>query len=99
MRILITGCKGTLGTPLSAELKKRGHDVFGIDLKHSDDTDYSRCDISEYRQLKRSLESVQPDVVYHLAAEFGRINGEQYYEEVWKSNVIGTRHLHNIVHR
>jgi dTDP-glucose 4,6-dehydratase len=93
MRILITGCKGTLGTPLMAELKSRGHEVYGLDLKHTNDTDYMRCDISEYRQLKRVLESVHPDIVYHLAAEFGRINGEQYYEEVWKSNVIGTRHL------
>lgn len=93
MRILITGCKGTLGTPLAAELRKRGHDVYGVDLKHTNDTDYMRCDISEYRQLKRALDSVHPDMVYHLAAEFGRINGEQYYEEVWKSNVIGTRHL------
>jgi dTDP-glucose 4,6-dehydratase len=31
--------------------------------------------------------------VYNLAAEFGRWNGEQYYENLWTSNVIGFKHL------
>ena len=31
------------------------------------------------------------DYVYHLAAEFGRWNGEDYYETLWKSNAIGTK--------
>jgi dTDP-glucose 4,6-dehydratase len=93
MRILITGSKGTLGVPLAAELRKRGHEVFGLDLKHTDDKNNARCDVSDYRQLRRALESFYPDVVYHLAAEFGRINGEEYYEQVWRSNVIGTRNM------
>ena len=33
------------------------------------------------------------DFVYHLAAEFGRINGEEYYETLWQTNVIGTRNI------
>lgn len=93
MRILVTGSKGTLGTPLVAELKKRGHEVFGIDLKHTDDKDNARCDISDFRQVKRAIESFYPDIVYHLAAEFGRMNGEEYYEQVWRTNVIGTRNI------
>jgi dTDP-glucose 4,6-dehydratase len=31
--------------------------------------------------------------VYHLAAEFGRINGEEYYDTLWTTNVIGTRNI------
>ena len=31
------------------------------------------------------------DSVYHLAAEFGRWNGEDYYENLWCSNVVGRR--------
>lgn len=93
MRMLVTGSKGTLGTPLVAELKKRGHEVFGIDLKHTDDKDNARCDISDFRQVKRAIESFYPDIVYHLAAEFGRMNGEEYYEQVWRTNVIGTRNI------
>src|SRR3972149_5953684 len=33
------------------------------------------------------------DYVYHLAAEYGRWNGEDYYENLWQTNVIGTKHL------
>ena len=33
------------------------------------------------------------DIVYHLAAEFGRINGEEHYEQVWRTNAIGTRNI------
>ena len=37
---------------------------------------------------------MQPfDFVYHLAAEFGRLNGEEYYEQLWRTNVLGTRNI------
>lgn len=93
--ILITGSKGVVGTQLAKELRVRGHKVAGIDLFHSSEECYTRCDISEYRQLERWFESVStiPDFVYHTGAEFGRWNGEDYYEQLWKTNVIGTKHL------
>jgi dTDP-glucose 4,6-dehydratase len=31
--------------------------------------------------------------VYHLAAEFGRWNGEDYYDNLWNTNAIGTKNL------
>jgi len=31
--------------------------------------------------------------VYHLAAEYGRWNGEDYYENLWETNCIGTKHM------
>jgi len=33
------------------------------------------------------------DYVYHLAAEYGRWNGEAYYENLWQTNAIGTKHM------
>jgi len=90
--ILVTGSKGTLGTALVKELKKRGHEVWGCDLQHQRDENYFRADISSYRQLERVFEQ-DYDFVYHLAAEFGRINGEEYYDTLWQTNVIGTRHI------
>lgn len=92
MKILVTGSKGTLGTPLVKELKKRGHEVWGCDLQHQRDDNYIRADISNYRQLERVFEQ-DYDYVYHLAAEFGRINGEEYYDTLWQTNVIGTRNI------
>ena len=93
MRILVTGSRGTLGVPLVRELKARGHEVWQCDLQHSAEDNYIRADVGEYRQLERVFEANQYDYVYHLAAEFGRINGEEYYDTLWTTNVIGTRHV------
>ena len=30
---------------------------------------------------------------YHLAAEFGRNNGEDFYETMWQSNAVGTKNI------
>ncbi|MGE5529344.1 MAG: NAD-dependent epimerase/dehydratase family protein [Patescibacteria group bacterium] len=91
-RILVTGSKGTLGRPLCAELSRRGHEVHGLDLMHGGEERYYRADIAEFRQLERVFAS-SFDYVYHLAAEFGRINGEEYYEQLWRTNVLGTRNI------
>ena len=91
-KILVTGSKGTLGSRLVEVLQFRGHDVWEVDLQHHLGDKYFRADISEYRQLERVFEQ-DYDFVFHLAAEFGRINGELYYDTLWKTNVIGTRNI------
>jgi len=98
MRILVTGALGTLGKPLVQELRSRGHNVFEADTRHDSGAQYQRCDISEYRQVADLFDWALPDVVYHLAAEFGRMNGEDYYEQVWKTNAIGTKHVLRVAH-
>jgi len=96
MRVLVTGSLGTLGRPLVLELSEQGHVVFGCDLAHTDqeqDT-YMRCDVGDFRQLERVFGEYRPDAVVHLAAEFGRHNGNRHYEQVWRTNLIGT---HNVL--
>lgn len=93
MRILLTGSEGALGQPLKAKLREQGHDVYGCDLAHTDDPQVIRADVAERRQLRRAYDFSRPDLVYHLAAEFGRNNGKDYYEQLWKSNCIGTRNV------
>ena len=92
-KIMITGALGTIGRPLAIELIKRGHEVWRCDLAHHPGPNYIRADISKYRQVERLFEAHDYDYVYHLAAEFGRINGEEYYENLWQTNVIGTRNI------
>jgi len=92
-RILITGALGAVGTPLWELLSKRGHEVRGCDLRHSDRKNYDRADIGDYRQIESLFEAHAFDYVYHAAAEFGRNNGEGYYETLWRTNAIGTKHL------
>lgn len=93
MRILITGSEGVLGSTLKRELRSRGHEVFGCDMAHSADAKVLRADVSERRQLERVYDFAKPELVYHFAAEFGRTNGQEYYEQLWKTNCIGTRNV------
>jgi dTDP-glucose 4,6-dehydratase len=93
MRILITGGRGTLGQVLLARLRADGHEVWTCDLAHHHDPRHVRCDVAEFRQLERLLDSHTFELVYHLAAEYGRWNGEDHYEQLWRTNVIGTKHV------
>lgn len=102
----MTGGLGTIGTPLVAELRGRGHSVLASDVRHAEDVagfslgadprdaSYLRCDVGEYRQLVRLFEEAGPfDLVYHCAAEFGRWNGEDFYEQLWRTNAVGTKNV------
>ncbi len=91
--ILVTGALGTIGRNLVRELRNRGHEVWLLDLRHYHDDHYLRCDVSSYKQLERVFTAHSYDFVYHLAAEFGRWNGEDYYDTLWESNVIGTKNI------
>lgn len=106
MQILVTGGLGTIGAGLIKELRGRGHHVVSCDLHHQSDeigfslrTDvevplYARCDIGEFRQIERVLERTGPfDYVYNCAAEFGRWNGEDFYETLWRTNAVGTKNI------
>lgn len=93
MRILVTGSLGTLGAPLVTELRERGHDVWGCDLRHSGEPNYVRADVAERRQLEQAFARSLPEFVYHLAAEFGRLNGEAFYEPLWRTAMVGTRNV------
>jgi dTDP-glucose 4,6-dehydratase len=106
MRILVTGGLGTIGAGLIKELRGRGHHVVSCDLSHEADeigfslrTDvevplYARCDIGEFRQIERVFERSGPfDYVYNCAAEFGRWNGEDFYETLWRTNAVGTKNI------
>ncbi|OYT59201.1 nucleoside-diphosphate sugar epimerase [Thermoplasmatales archaeon ex4484_30] len=92
-RILVTGGAGFIGSHLVKELEKRGHEVIALDLYHTDRDNYVRADVRNYRQLERVFEKWKFDYVYHLAAEYGRWNGEDYYENLWQTNVMGTKHI------
>jgi len=92
--ILVTGGAGNIGTNLCNELRSRGHRVISSDLYNTERKDYIRCDVRNYRQLKFVFDEYGPfDFVYHLAAEYGRWNGEAYYENLWQTNNVGTKHI------
>ena len=92
--ILVTGGAGNIGTNLCNELRSRGHKVIGCDLYNTERDDYVRCDVRNYRQIQSVFDEFGPfDFVFHLAAEYGRWNGEAYYENLWQTNCVGTKHI------
>jgi NAD(P)-dependent dehydrogenase (short-subunit alcohol dehydrogenase family) len=102
--ILVTGGLGAVGSYLVKALRARGNDVFVCDMSHHYESNYARCDVGEFRQVERlwtgggwepgyAPKARRFDLVYHLAAEFGRWNGEDYYEKVWRTNAVGTKNL------
>ena len=102
--ILVTGGLGAVGSFLVKELRDRGNTVFVSDIRHHNDPEYARCDVGEFHQVERLWtgggwengycpNGHKFDYVYHLAAEFGRWNGEDYFENVWRTNAIGTKNI------
>jgi dTDP-glucose 4,6-dehydratase len=105
-KILVTGGLGTVGAGLVKELTQRGHSVVSCDLYHQpnevgfsigrdvQDAQYARADIGHFRQIERVFDTLGPfEYVYHCAAEFGRWNGEDFYETLWRTNAVGTKNL------
>lgn len=96
MKILVTGGLGAVGEPLVRVLRERGHEVWVMDRPHHHGLNgrfYFRADVGEFRQVANAMKQTKVDFVYHAAAEFGRVNGEDFYETLWKSNAVGTKNM------
>jgi dTDP-glucose 4,6-dehydratase len=92
-RILVTGGRGFIGTNLTNELRSRGHEVWTSDVLQGEDTKHIKADTGVYQQMDAVFRQQKFEVVYHLAAEYGRWNGEDHYENLWRTNVVGTKNL------
>ena len=92
MKVLVTGANGQLGHDVINELKKRGHEPIGTDIKG--DMDYI-VDITDFQQVKKCISSVDPDAIIHCAAwtAVDAAEDEENKEKVYAINVQGTENL------
>lgn len=93
VNVLVTGGRGFIGTNLTRELRSRGYNVWTCDILHGEDPQHVKVDTGVYQQLDALFRKQKFDYVYHLAAEYGRWNGEDHYENLWRTNVIGTKNI------
>lgn len=96
-KILITGSNGMLGKDIVQLLTlDRSYDVFGLNRKH--DTSLAEgksvvCDITNFNELKMTVEKIQPDIIIHCAAMVDVEGCENNKEYADKINVDSTRQL------
>ena len=64
--ILITGSLGYFGSLLTSHLKK-SYNVYGVDIKESDRSDYMQCDLVSNEQVNKLSKSIYPDIIIHSA--------------------------------
>lgn len=105
-RVLVTGAGGSIGSELCRQIVKYSpaemimvdRDETGLQLAQIaisghgllDTRDVVLADIRDVDSLRRIFTERQPDVVFHAAALKHLPMLEQYPDEAWKTNVIGT---------
>ncbi|WP_020579247.1 NAD-dependent epimerase/dehydratase family protein [Actinopolymorpha alba] len=86
MKILMTGAAGYIGTWLGPELREHGHEVYGADLRPQETEHHTVTDLLDPDSVERLFAEVRPDVVVHLAAKYGRVQGEDRRWETVRDN-------------
>lgn len=110
-RVLVTGAGGSIGSELCRQLVKYGpselmmldRDETGLQLAQLgtlghgllDSKDVVLADIRDEQTLTSIFTDRRPEVVFHAAALKHLPMLEQYPDEAWKTNVIGTLNVLN----
>ncbi|MEE6388558.1 nucleoside-diphosphate sugar epimerase/dehydratase [Microbacterium paraoxydans] len=108
-RVLVTGAGGSIGGELCRQLAQFGPETLimldrdesglqGSQLSISghgllDTDDVVLADIRDVESLREIFRRHRPQVVFHAAALKHLPMLEQYPEEAWKTNVLGTRNV------
>lgn len=90
MKVLVTGVGGQLGHDVMNELKKRGHEAIGTDVRGDCDL---ILDITDASAVTLAVNKVQPDAVVHCAAWTAVDAAEEQETLVRTVNAVGTANL------
>lgn len=63
MKILVTGSNGFVGQHLGRYLAEQGHEIHPFDIKNGEFQD-----LTSYECVRRAIDIVRPDKIFHLAA-------------------------------
>ena len=91
MRALVTGISGFAGTHLKNELEQNGYEVYG--LNEITDAGIRRINICDHGSVCTAIKEVDPDAVFHLAAQSMAARSWLHPQETLKINIVGTTNL------
>ena len=105
-KILVIGHTGFKGSWLSLILSSLNAKIYGIsDTIPTKPSNFEilkikkklvqdiRCDIRDYKNLKKNIDKIKPEIIFHLAAQ--SLVNESYLDpsKTWTTNLIGTLNL------
>src|SRR6185436_15668713 len=108
-KVLITGHTGFKGSWLALWLKELGANVFGYALDPptnpslfellslENEIDHEIGDVRDMERLKKRIQGIKPDIIFHLAAQ--SLVGKSYEEplETVQVNTLGTVNLMEVI--
>lgn len=108
MKALITGMTGFIGRYLATSLLADGFEIVGTGLRESEkaflpsslhDVPVQRLDMRDREAVEALLETVRPDLIYHLAGQAYVMPSFQDPAGTFETNVLGTIYLFEAVLR
>lgn len=91
MRIMVTGAAGRLGGRLMQVLKKRGHDVTGLDMVEAELVHL--IDITDFDAVHKFIYANRPEIVIHAAAWTDVDGCAREPEKAIVANGFGAQHM------
>lgn len=89
-KVLVIGGNGYLGSFLVNALKENDAEVFIISNNCEETESQFTVDITNFEETHKVVQSINPDIVYHLAAIISRDRDFSIYENMAAVNVQGT---------
>ena len=89
-RVLVTGGNGYLGSFLVKALEKENANVFVVSRNAELLYNHFAVDITDFDAINSVVQEIQPDIVFHLAANISRNRDFAIYTDMAKVNVTGT---------
>src|SRR4030065_1735341 len=103
-KVLVTGISGFIGSHLAEKLVSEGHEPYGVTRRVASrsleviksilkDVTLITGDITDYVSIRNALKTLNPDVVFHLAALTPVRDSFERPFEYQQANLVGTMNV------